>query len=203
MKLAIVVCGKSPTTMAGGLGSYSYNIAKIFHELGYTVHLLGYGDKDVHTVLDFGFLHQIRNPYLKLVSFGNFLIVSKMVAKSCEIIGASNAGEVIIYGAAIWGKVAIDVQKYLSSKKIKMVTMASYFTTYKHEYEGQIKGGPVADYGFLYNFCLRALLLFISFYHSRQEHGVLENIDKIVVHYESAINILTEEFPDIDVHKIW
>ncbi len=202
MKLAIIVCGKSPTAMPGGLGSYSYNIAKIFHELGYQVHLLGYADNDELIKLDFGLLHQVKNPYLKLVSFGNFFIVPKIVNKTCRIIKASNADDVIIFGAAIWGKVAIDIKKKFNSNDVNISTIAAYFTTYKHEYEGQVRGAPITDYGISYNICLRLLLFFTSIYHSKMELNVLKNIDRIIVHYDSAIRIITDEFPDVDARKI-
>ncbi len=202
MKLAIIVCGKSPTTMPGGLGSYSYNIAKIFYELGYSVHLIGYGDKNDCSELKFGVLHQIENPYLKLVSFGNFLIAPRITEKVHAIISKTGPEEVIIFGAAIWGKVGIDVKNNIGLDKIKITTIASYFTTYKHEYEGQVKGAPIADYGVFYNVCLRMLLFVTSLYHSRQEQNVLDNIDKIIVHYNSAVDIIKNEFPDINAEKI-
>ncbi|MGK0296852.1 MAG: glycosyltransferase involved in cell wall biosynthesis [Gammaproteobacteria bacterium] len=202
MKLAFVVCGKSPTTMPGGLGSYSYNIAKIFHESGYKVHLIGYGDSNHTTELPFGSLHQIKNPFIRIASFGNFLIIPKMVTTLCDIIENHDADEIIIFGAAIWGKVAIDVKNINKLSNKKITTIASYFTTYKHEYEGQVKGAPIADYGVLYNLILRALLFITSIYHSRKEHYILNNIDTILVHYESAIEIITNEFTDIDTLKI-
>ena len=102
MKLAIVICGKSPTALPGGLGSYSYNIARIFHGLGYTVHLIGYGNENDVSELSFGVLHQIQNPFLVLGSFGNFLITGKMVEKASEIIRDLDPEETIVFGAAIW-----------------------------------------------------------------------------------------------------
>ena len=52
-KIAFIVSGKSPKTIPGGLGAYSYNVAAILNDMGFKVYIIGFSSQNEVLKLNF------------------------------------------------------------------------------------------------------------------------------------------------------
>lgn len=205
MKLAFVVSGKSPTSMPGGLGSYSYNAARAMAELGYLVYVVGLSGEDAVLEKPFCTFVHVRSRLRKLASVTSFLMMRSLTRRILAIIdrdaGADVISEIVILGAGIWAKVGLDVKEaYAGRAPIR--ALGACFTTFRHEYAGQKRGAPAADYGRLKAWSVSLLCRFIDWFYVPVEHRVLKALDRIVVHYDSSIDIFVEEIPGLDTGRI-
>src|SRR6185369_4636423 len=107
-KLAFVISGKSPITIPGGLGAYSYNVAKILHSLNYQVFILGFSTREEMVDLEFATLVHFVNPYDKLLGLGSIIAASFFVARMEALAGENPAEEIVVFSAGIWGIAGIN-----------------------------------------------------------------------------------------------
>jgi glycosyltransferase involved in cell wall biosynthesis len=196
MKCAFIISGKSPFTLAGGLGSYSVNLAQCLAKT-HQVYLLFYGDQHEEGDFEYGKYIQVRHPCKAAASLATFIMLPKFVktiSQALENISVGNKVEdVVIWGAAIWGVAGIQYKKESKHLNYDVHAIASYFTTYKHEYDGQIKGAPIGDYGLYAALQVRAVSLLAGSLYAVWERSYLRQFDKLVIHYESSREILIEE----------
>lgn len=193
MKTVFVVSGKSAVTLPGGLGAYALNLARALHRLEYRVFLVGFSDRDEEIDREFGTLVHVRTPFNKLVSLGVSLMVPYLTRRMETIARKEHATEVTVFGAAIWGMCGLQLKQRLATKGIKVHTFASYFTTYEHEYLGQVKGAPGRDYGLLSHLFVRSLYIAALLLFRPKEHRLLRSLDRVIVHYDSTEQILLRE----------
>ncbi len=193
MKLAFIVSGKSAFTLPGGLGAYAYNTCRIVAKLGYRVFLISYSDRDETVAKEFGTLVHIRTPFNRFASLGVFLITPYLVKRMVEIVDREGPDEVVVFGAGVWGLAGNRLKERMSGEGIPVTALAGYFTTYRHEYEGQVKGAPARDYGIWASLLVRMLTAIAKLTFVPLEHRMLCGLDRIVVHYASTQRILTEE----------
>ncbi len=199
-KLAIVVSGKSATTMAGGLGAYAHNLCRIFSELGYSVYLLGYGRKADFVSLPHAKQITVKNPFASLSSL-SAVITNKLLAREiARITKSDHAQEQIVVGAGIWSAAGIVARQ--SGQLPHASVLGAYFTTYLHEYEGQARGCPAADYGWLNWVAVRAALVG-AWLLAKYEHNTIRRLDRIVTHYESSEQILQNEVIGLDPDRFY
>lgn len=201
-KIAFIVSGKSPKTIPGGLGAYSYNVAKILNAIGFHVYILGFSAEDEVLSLDFATLVHFKNPYSRLLGLGAVMSASIFVKKMEEVINREFPEEILVYSAGIWGIVGIKLKKRLSHPNIRIKVLAAYFTTHKHEYRGHLKGAPVSDYGLIPHVLIRCLYIFARCFYSPIERNMLAQSDNVIIHYNSTYEILVNEFPSLDNNKI-
>lgn len=202
MKYAFVVSGKSPTTMPGGLGSYSFNVAKALSEVGYKVFVVGVSGEDEVMEGDFCTFVHVKTPLRKLASITSFLMMTKLADRINQIIREESITEAIVYGAAIWGRVGNMIKARNDSSSVRIFSLAAYFTTFRHEYAGQKQGCVAADYGFIKACSLGLLCKAVDSFYVPKEHRTLHELDQIIVHYESSKNILLDEVDTLDPAKI-
>lgn len=201
-RIAFVVSGKSPISATGGLGAYSYNVGKILNDLGFKVYIIGFSSQDEVLNLDFATLIHFKNPYERLLALGAVMSAPIFVKKMEGVIDCEAPDEVIVYSAGIWGIAGVKLGKKLLNRNIKVKTIVGYFTTYKHEYHGQLLGTPVEDYGWILHILMRSLYTFASYIYSPIERKMLTATDTIAVHYNSTRAILLNEFPSLQKDKI-
>lgn len=201
-KIAFVISGKSPTTIPGGLGAYSYNVAKILNQLGFKVFIVGFSSAEEVVDLKFASLIHFRNPYARLLGLGSLMATRLFVERMEQIIIQENPGEIIVYSAGIWGLAGVALARRRSVKKIKLKTLVGYFTTLKHEYKGHLLGTPVRDYGLSSYLLIKSLYLFTRIFYSRVEGRMLRDTDLVVVHYDSTRSILLSEFSFLPTDKV-
>ncbi len=202
MKYAFVVSGKSPTTMPGGLGSYSYNVAKALRQLGYTVFVVGVSGEDEVIEGDFCTFVHVKSSLRKLASVSSFVMMRQLANRIDEIIVENDIQAALIYGAAIWGRVGNILKARHAGDTVKIDSVAAYFTTFRHEYAGQQLGCPAEDYGYLKALSIAVLCRVIDWFYVPKEHATLRELDRIIVHYESSRSILLEELPELDPQTI-
>ncbi len=201
-KIAFIISGKSPITSPGGLGAYSYNVAKIFSKMRYQVFIIGFSNKNETIDLGFATLIHFTNRLEKLFALGAIIIGNKFVHYMKSIIDKKNPEEVIVYSAGIWGIAGVKLKKIYKNLNLKITSLVGYFTTHKHEYRGHVIGTVVRDYGIGTYLFMKALYFFAVFFYSPIEKKMLNETDKIVVHYESTKKILIKEFKNLDINKI-
>jgi len=204
VKVAFIVSGKSSFSMPGGLGAYAYNTCQIMNQLGYQVYLISFSDKNETKEMEFGTLVHVKTPYNFLASLGIFFIVPFLVKTIQAILKELNdTSEILIFGAGIWAITGTQLKSRLVTKtKIPIHTLAGYFTTYQHEYEGQVKGSPARDYGLMSNFFVKSINYFARLFFVPIEQKMLKSVDRIIVHYESTKNILISEIKGLDAKKV-
>jgi glycosyltransferase involved in cell wall biosynthesis len=201
-KIAFVISGKSPKTVPGGLGAYSYNVARILNKIGLKVYIIGFSSENEELNLEFATLIHFKNPYSRLLGLGAVMSASIFVNKMVEVINRELPDEVFVYSAGIWGIAGTKLKKKPLLHSLKVNALVAYFTTHKHEYQGHLKGAPLRDYGLISHMMIRFLYLFARCLYSPIERKMLTDSDKIVIHYNSTYEILLEEFPTLDKSKI-
>ncbi len=202
MNLAFIVSGKSPLTLPGGLGAYAFNLAKAVSDVGYKVYLIGFSDQDEVLEQDFGNLVHVKTPFNKMASTGVFFMAPYLAKRMEELARAEGVSDVTVFGAAIWGICGIQLKKRLAKTDIRVHTLSAYFTTYDHEYHGQVQGAPAKDYGIIPHFSVKLLYLVARLYFRPKEHRLLRALDLIVVHYDSTRQILLNEVKDLAPDRI-
>lgn len=201
-KIAFVVSGKSPISKTGGLGAYSYNVGKALNDLGFKVYIIGFSHRDEVLNLDFATLIHFKNPYERLLAPGAVMSCPILVKKMEEVINREAPAEVVVYSAGIWGIAGVKLGRKLRNRNIKVKTIVGYFTTYKHEYRGQLLGTLAEDYGRILHILMRSLYAFASYFYSPIERKMLTATDTIAVHYNSTRAILLNEFPSLQKDKV-
>jgi glycosyltransferase involved in cell wall biosynthesis len=201
-KIAFVVSGKSPTTIPGGLGAYSYNVAKILDQLGFKTFIIGFSSREEVVPLAFATLIHFKNPYASLLGLGSFLAARLFAKKMAEVMDRETPSEIVVYSAGIWGIAGSVLKKNMARNGIAVKTLVGYFTTHSHEYHGHVIGAPARDYGLLTSLLIRALSLFARGFYSPLEGRMLRDADIVVVHYDSTRNILLSEFPELAGKKV-
>lgn len=200
-KIAIIFSGKSTTATPGGLGAYAHNSCRIFYELGYEVHLFGYGtDKSVRQ-MEYCTAHTIPSRAKIFSSLAAPIINHQLAHSARQVLAGQEQKELVILGAGIWAEAGNIVGSSISNWPGKPRIMGSYFTTFLHEYKGQVSGACTEDYGVIANFLVRMSYL-AAVLLAKYEHRTLRRLDDIIVHYKSSKAILTEEYPKLNHEKI-
>ena len=200
-KTALIFSGKSATAVPGGLGAYAYNSCRVFYELGYDVHLFGYGRLTNTTSFLYGTQHTVHTRLGGLSSLAAPLINRTLARAATKVMLGTETTHVVAFGAGIWAGAGNLLKKSFSTFPISLRVLGTYFTTFVHEYGGQVRGASIEDYGIYANSLVKLGYLGaigLSFY----EHRTLKNLDDIIVHYDSSKKILTEEFKDLDQTRI-
>ena len=201
-KIAFVVSGKSPKTMPGGLGAYSYNVSKILNSLGYSVYIFGFSRDEEVVDLGFAKLVHLRNPYGKLLSLGASFVSPLFVRRMHNVALQESPHEVLIYSAGLWGIVGTEFKQKYHSATMEVRTFVGYFSTYRHDYYGQLIGAPRSDYGLYPNMLMRVAYWAACLYYAPIEHRMLRSSDRVIVHYESTRNILLSEVSGLPVNRL-
>ncbi len=199
-KIAIVISGKSATGMPGGLGAYAHNLCRIFHELGYVVYLLGYDTRTDLRKLAYATQITIRNPFARLSSLSAALTNRLLGNEIIRIQAAASPDKLIIIGAGIWSAAGLVARN--RTRLPNCTVMGAYFTTYLHEYAGQVRGCPTSDYGWLSWLSVKAAHLGARLL-ANYEHRTLRSLDTIVTHYESSEQILRDEVTELDADNFY
>lgn len=201
-KIAFIISGKSPKTIPGGLGAYSYNVAAILNDMGFKVYIIGFSSQNEVLKLDFATLIHFKNPYSQFFGLGAVMIGAIFVKKMEEVVDREVPDEVLIYGASYWGIAGVKLKKKLMRKNINVKTIVGYFTTFRHEYAGHLSGAPIKDYGLVSHMLIRSLYIFARCFYTPIERKILSLTDIIIIHYDSTRKILLNEFPSLNKAKI-
>ena len=200
-KIAFIFSGKSTTATPGGLGAYAHNSCQLFHELGYEVHLFGYGAAANVEQLEHCTAHTVRSRAKFLSSLAAPLINQQLAGAARRVIQGREQTTLVLMGAGIWAEAGNIVSQSLAKFPGKRRTVGAYFTTFLHEYKGQVAGASARDYGIIANFLVRMSYL-AAFLLSKYEHRTLKKLDDIIVHYSSSRSILTDECKSLAEDKI-
>jgi glycosyltransferase involved in cell wall biosynthesis len=200
--IAFVVSGKSIIGAPGGYGTYSLSVARSLREAGYRVVVIGFAASDSES--DFMGLEivHVGTRLGKLASLGASRITTLFARRMCDFCNTHGAKSVLVFGAGVWSLAGIKLKQLLAPQGIKTITLAAYFTTYQHEYNGQLQGAPVAEYGLFAVAPVWLAGVFAKLFFRAGEHALLHSVDRIIIHWESSRQILLDEIPDLDPDKI-
>ena len=205
MQLVFVLSGKSPKTMPGGLGAYSFNTANALRRLGHPTVIIGFSEKEETTSLEGVDLIHVKNPYQGLLGLGAFVMAPRFAQAMLREIERRRPERVVVMSAGSWGAAGVELRRLCQARGLPVRAFASYFTTYQHEYEGHVRGAPASDYGWARNLGLRSLASLARGVLSPREHHMLRDSDGVIVHYDSTKQILFDEISGLRperVHKI-
>ncbi len=173
----ILVNGKDPMRSTGGYQTYTYNLAKILENLGHQVKVVSFGEQD--KIYHWGIWKNMETA--GLIILGPLLAV--------KVYKEVKNGD-IVWGIGSWS-LAVALVKIF---KPKIKYFSFYPVTFKHELWGNLQAVEIKDYG--WKLKLEAMF---AYYVIAQIYTFLEAFflffaDKIVVHYQSAVEILHSQF---------
>ena len=201
-KTAFVVSGKSIISAPGGLGTYSLSAARSMQELGYHVVVIGFAAKDGDNEFQGLKVAHIGTRLGRLASLGAGRITTLFARRMRDISLAQGADSVVVYGTGVWSLAGIKLRRLLAPQGIETRTLAAYFTTYQHEYNGQLAGAPVRDYGLAAVAPVWIASVFAKLFYRPGEHALLRDVERIIIHWEASRKILLDEVRDLDPEKI-
>ena len=190
-----IVCGKSPlTAFGGGYSSYALNLSKVLYNLGYSVYIVTFDNRNqiikkknytlLLTKIPFLDAKVSTLPFLPIVClfFGKEII---SIAKELSL------SKITIWGIGPWGLTGILV-KIFSQRKVILIN--NYFTSLKHEWEKALEAVKIKDYG-IFAKCKYAIVYYILIQiMSIFEQLLLKRADSIVTNYLSTEKILKKQF---------
>lgn len=200
--IAFVVSGKSIIEAPGGYGTYSLSVARSLQELGYRVVVIGFAGGDWSGQFEGLEVVHVGTRLGRLASLGARRITTLFANRMRDICLDQGTRSVLVFGAGAWSLAGLKLRDLLAPRGVKTQTLAAYFTTYRHEYNGQLQGAPIRDYGLAAVAPVWLAGLFAKLLFSPGEHALLHHVDRIVIHWESSRQILLDEIPDLDVDKI-
>jgi len=102
----------------------------------------------------------------------------------------------------VWSLAGVKLQRLLAPRDIETRTLAAYFTTYQHEYDGQLAGAPLRDYGLAAVAPVWFASAFAKLFFRPGEHALLRDVERIIIHWEASREILLDEIRGLDSDKI-
>lgn len=200
--IAFVVSGKSIISAPGGLGTYSLSAARSLQELGYRVVVIGFAAEDGESEFQGFKVVHVGTRLGKLASLGARRITTLFARRMRDISLAQGADSVLVYGTGAWSLAGIKLRRLLAPRGVETRTLAAYFTTYQHEYDGQLAGAPVRDYGLAAVAPVWFASAFAKLFFRPGEHALLRDVERIIIHWEASRKILLDEIRDLDPEKI-
>lgn len=188
-----IISGKNPQFIQSGYASYAYNLAKILTNLGYQVKIFVFGSESKIIKSQIGTIHIIGSKIFSILRYqemaGLAILAPKLAVSIVRSLSATS--RTIIWGLGPWGLSAVFL-KLLFPKKI--ILLADYFTSIKHEFLGTLSGVTIADHG-LWN----KLQIFLAYgaiiqFYTIFEYFLLNLSDKVITHYYSTEKILANQF---------
>jgi glycosyltransferase involved in cell wall biosynthesis len=189
----LLISGKNPMSARSGYGAYSYNLAKLLTSLNYQVKIFCIGEKSQIIESEIGIIHIKRSALIKIPLLKNmemaalpFLAISLALDLDKQI-----QEKTIIWGIGPWS-LSAAILKVFSRKKF--VFLSDYFTSIKHEFQGNLDGVTIADYGIFLKLKLQLIYLSIIQLYTLLEKFLLAESDLIITHYSSTRKILSDQF---------
>lgn len=197
-----IVCGKSPlSSHGGGYSTYAMSLAKILHDLDYSVYILALGKKNEEIKLNFGTLLIFKSFLLNYntTALPSLPIASYIFSRGIKnITKKNNTEKFIVWGIGPWGLTGSILKRRYHDK---LIFIDNYFTTIKHEWKGGLSAVTINDYGIIlklkFTFIYHTLVKILSLF----EKMILNSADIVITNYNSTDKILHEEF-GIDSSKI-
>lgn len=187
-----IISGKNPLTAKSGYASYAHSLAKILSSLDYQVKIFCLGEKDmvtqnpIWTVYIKGSL-LFKLPILKDIEMAGLPILSFQLASHLYSHLQSNN---IVWGIGPWSFVGALVKIF----KKDVILFSDYFTSIQHEYSGTISATNISDYGVLIKLKTIITSFTIIKLYTLIEKFIFLTSDKIIIHYKSTLNILSNQF---------
>lgn len=192
----IIISGKNPLSEAGGYASYAFSLAKSLNLLGFSCQIFCCGKKDQFIKTKVGQIQVVGSKLLTFPFFENLQMTALLVLAPKLAFAIKQRLDsdktTIIWGVGPW-TLAGAILKLLPGKK-KVILLAHYATSLKHEFQGTLSALTVKDYGLKIR--LEAILAYLTIIqlYSLLERFLLVMTDKIITHYSSTERILIKEY---------
>src|SRR6201992_1974684 len=135
----ILVSGIDPLAKIGGHESYVVAHALAARAAGFSPHVFCVGAQAARLETEFGTLHRIASP---VRPFRGFMVAGHrpFLAAGIHRHLRGRPGSVLLHGFGVWGYVAATVARSLRRQDRRAVSVASAYTTMKHEYREKLAG---------------------------------------------------------------
>jgi glycosyltransferase involved in cell wall biosynthesis len=135
----ILVSGIDPLAKIGGHESYVVAHALAARAAGFSPHVFCVGAHAARLETEFGTLHRIASP---VRPFRGFMVAGHrpFLATGIRRHLRGRPGTVLLHGFGVWGFVAAGVARSLRRQNRRAVSVASAYTTMKHEYREKLAG---------------------------------------------------------------
>lgn len=135
----IVITGKDPTVIYGGLEAYARSLGRAVLRAGYEPHIFCGSDRSGQEETAFGTLHRAWTPVRPIRSLMVALLQPFVAAEIDRFIG-DDAGPHLIHSIGSFGGMGVAAANRLRRRGIEAVVLSSPFTTCAHEAQGKMLG---------------------------------------------------------------
>jgi glycosyltransferase involved in cell wall biosynthesis len=192
----IVVAGKDPTLIDGGMESYLRAYGRAAVSAGYVPHFFSVSSRTDTEKTDFGVVHRARSPFRP---FRGLMVAAhqRFIVDCVDRFASAAGGPHLVHSFGPWSGVGIAAAQRLRSRGVESVTVATPFGTYRHETLGKLKGlGPGRPLAVRLQHWWE--LLWTGMTVDPSERRGFRGSDLVVVNYDSVRAIIASQFgPDI------
>lgn len=196
--LFFVISGKDPTLSPGGYAAYAHNLCRVLKRLGYDVHIIAAGRKNIKRTTPMGTLHLVSNslanifPVLGSIEMAMMPAYAYSFAKHMnQIILQKNPEKFFVWGMGPWA-FAGSILSLIYHKNMSL--FMSYFTTFRHEMQGAYLSLTPGDYSVFIRIKYWLNLYIVGFLFGLIERFTLRRATSIITHYKSTEDILHSQF---------
>jgi len=191
-----IISGKNPLSRRGsGYAAYAYHLASVAHQLGYEVTIFCCDTDQAVIKTPVATIYCLGTKLLKLPVFRSremaafpFLapLLTREIAKHLDTKGVN-----LVWGIGPWSLAGALLK--LTGKR-RLVLLAHYATSLRHEFSASVRAITIRDYGLLVK--LKMLLGYATIiqFSAWLEKLLLSRVDYITTHYLSTENILLKDY---------
>jgi glycosyltransferase involved in cell wall biosynthesis len=141
MTRVVVVAGKDPKIIDGGMESYLRAYGRAAIRAGYSPHHFCVSDRTEDEVTDFGVVHRARSPFRPYRSI--MLAAHQPFLVDCvERFVGSAPGRVLVHSFGPWSGVGVAVAAQLRKRGHEVIALATPYGAYHHEIYGKVMALP-------------------------------------------------------------
>lgn len=193
-----LISGKSPAKNPGGYAAYAHNMARVFIELGHSVHIIAQGPMTSHESTEIGEESIVSSPlvnrfsFLKSIELAALPIFSSLFAQEIEkTINKHRYRDFVVWGMGPWSYAGVAIKKKFG-RRAKFI--AFYPTTFLHEMKGSYDAIRISDYGLRMKLKYLIVVQVLSRLYGLLESQTVKNADLITLNYKYPESFLTEQF---------
>lgn len=190
----IVVAGKDPTLIDGGMESYLRAYGRAARRAGYEPHHFCVSDRSDQEATEFGIVHRARSPFRP---FRGLMVATheRFVVDRVDRFVGQREGPLLIHSFGPWGGVGAAAAQRLRERGIDSVTLVTTFGTYNHETRGKLRGLNARSPNMVW-LQHRWELLWTQLTVDPSERRGFTSARGVFVNYDSVRNIIRTEFGD-------
>jgi glycosyltransferase involved in cell wall biosynthesis len=194
----VLLAGKDPLAeIGGGHSAYVRVHARAALRAGLTPHLFCASDRTEIVEAEFGIVHRIQSaiPFRLEAGMGSSrylplsIVHNRQIATEVARFLVGRRGPHLIHGFGVWAEAGLRVRAKLRRRSVPVVTIASAYTTNRHESRARLRG-LIHGHGLWRTVKFGAEYLWIRTVVDRSERRALTQSDLVLINYESVRRLL-------------